>query len=43
MLDPVKYHGTYRRKISEADVLSFLSDIAPMINALDSQEIVAER
>lgn len=43
VLDPVKYHGTYRRKISESDVISFLSDIAPMINALDSQEVVAEK
>lgn len=42
VLDPVQYHGTYRRKIQDADVVSFLSDIGPIINAMDSQ-VVAER
>lgn len=42
VLDPVKYHGTYRRKIQDDDVVSFLSDIGPIINAMDSQ-VVAER
>ena len=42
VLDPVQYHGTYRRKIQDADVVEFLSDIGPIINALDAQ-IVAER
>ncbi len=42
VLDPVQYHGTYRRKIQDKDVVSFLSDIGSIINALDSQ-VVAER
>ena len=42
VLDPVQYHGTYRRKIQDADVVSFLSDIGPIINAMDSQ-VIAER
>ena len=42
VLDPVQYHGTYRRKIQDSDVVSFLSDIGPIINAMDAQ-LVAER
>ena len=42
VLDPVQYHGTYRRKIQDGDVVSFLSDIGPIINAMDAQ-VVAER
>ncbi len=42
VLDPVQYHGTYRRKIQSGDVVDFLSDIGPIINALDSK-VVAER
>ena len=42
VLDPVQYHGTYRRKIQDGDVVDFLSDIGPIINGLDAQ-IVAER
>jgi murein DD-endopeptidase MepM/ murein hydrolase activator NlpD len=42
VLDPVKYHGTFRRKIKEADVIDFLSEIGPIINALDAQ-VIAER
>lgn len=42
VLDPVQYHGTYRRKIQSGDVVGFLSDIGPIINALDSK-VVAER
>ena len=42
ILDPLKYHGTYRRKLSEADIPHFLSDIGSFINAMDTQH-VAER
>lgn len=42
VLDPLKYHGTYRRKLSEADIPHFLGDIGPFINAMDTQQ-VAER
>ena len=42
VLDPAKYHGTYRRKIRETDIVDFLSDIGPIINALDAQ-VIAER
>ena len=39
VLDPLKYHGTYRRKLSETDIPHFLHDIGPFINAMDTQQV----
>jgi murein DD-endopeptidase len=38
-LDPVKYHGVYRRKLNTSAIPDFLRDIGPYINALDSEGI----
>lgn len=42
VIDPVKYHGTYRRKLHDRDVTAFLQDVGVYINALDTS-ILAER
>ncbi len=41
VLDPVDYHGTIRRKLSNGTIPDFLRDIGPYINTLDSN-IVAD-
>ena len=38
-LDPVKYHGTIRRKLNNSNIPDFLRDIGPYINALDSDPL----
>ena len=38
-IDPVKYHGVYRRKLNTSNIPDFLRDIGPYINALDSEGI----
>ena len=41
VIDPVEYHGTIRRKLSNGTIPDFLRDIGPYINTLDSN-IVAD-
>ena len=35
-IDPVKYHGIYRRKLNSADIPDFLRDIGPYINGSET-------
>ena len=41
VIDPVDYHGTIRRKLSDSSIPDFLRDIGPYINALDNDLVSA--
>ena len=42
-IDPVDYHGTYRRRLSDAVIGDFLRDIAPAMRLLDGADSMADK
>ncbi len=42
-LDPVDYHGTFRRRLSDTSMGGFLSEISPFMQYLDGEGAMAER
>ena len=42
-IDPVDYHGTYRRRLSDAVIGDFLREIAPAMGLLDGADSMADR
>ena len=42
-LDPVDYHGTFRRRLSDTSMGGFLSEVSPFMQYLDGEGAMAER
>ena len=41
-LDPVDYHGTFRRRLSDTSMGGFLSEVSPFMQYLDGEGAMAE-
>jgi murein DD-endopeptidase MepM/ murein hydrolase activator NlpD len=42
-LDPVDYHGTYRRRLSDTSMGGFLAEVSPYMQYLDGEGAMADR
>ena len=42
-IDPVDYHGTYRRRLSDTSMGGFLAEVSPYMQYLDGSEAMADR